>query len=516
MKGRRRAWLGRGLLAVALLVPMMLWLSGCWLFNVDPVASFTVSAQAGDAPLAVNFSAILSSDEDGTIVSYEWSFGDGTSGTGQSVSHTYTVAGTFTVVLRVTDDRGAVAETQKPIYVNPGPPAGPVAVFSASPTSGSSPLTVQFNASDSNYDAGTIQSYEWDFGDGSFGAGVQPRHTYFSAGSQTFTVTLTIRANDGKTGTTTGAVSISAAGDGTSDPGAPSARFDIVNGDSIGVAPFRVEFDPEDSEADDGRVLASFVWSYGDGDSDFDVDAEIKNHVFVTDEPSETFSVTLLVLDNESESDTITKTVKVYNHQPVAGFEIADPEGGHVDGSPATFVHFIDPAFPAEERWHADDVTYGNLQQIGIPGVVSVLIRSKQIDDTDWFDLVATPAQEDLDKAEGVPSTSSTIPVPDGYDDNEYSYDPEGQTWDGAPPTWFPNQAWGIRYLYVDWGDGTAEEEFVYAALTDNLMYHEYAFDGTATSKTITVRAVDWLGAEDTFSRTVFLKLGLESVDESL
>ena len=69
MKGRRRAWLGRGLLAVALLVPMMLWLSGCWLFNVDPVASFTVSTQAGDAPLAVNFSAILSSDEDGTIVS---------------------------------------------------------------------------------------------------------------------------------------------------------------------------------------------------------------------------------------------------------------------------------------------------------------------------------------------------------------------------------------------------------------------------------------------------------------
>ncbi|MEW6366355.1 MAG: PKD domain-containing protein [Acidobacteriota bacterium] len=56
----------------------------------------------------VSFSGALSSDPDGTIVSYDWSFGDGSSGTGQSVTHTYTVTSdvVYTVILRVTGDDG--------------------------------------------------------------------------------------------------------------------------------------------------------------------------------------------------------------------------------------------------------------------------------------------------------------------------------------------------------------------------------------------------------------------------
>ncbi|MDH3458376.1 MAG: PKD domain-containing protein, partial [Gemmatimonadota bacterium] len=48
-----------------------------------------------------------STDPDGTIVSYEWDFGDGATGTGVSPSHTYAAAGTYDVTLTVTDNDGA-------------------------------------------------------------------------------------------------------------------------------------------------------------------------------------------------------------------------------------------------------------------------------------------------------------------------------------------------------------------------------------------------------------------------
>ncbi|GAI05719.1 unnamed protein product, partial [marine sediment metagenome] len=54
---------------------------------------------------------------DGTIVSYDWSFGDDTSGSGVSVSHTYTAVGIYEVTLTVTDDKGAQASDTTMVVV---------------------------------------------------------------------------------------------------------------------------------------------------------------------------------------------------------------------------------------------------------------------------------------------------------------------------------------------------------------------------------------------------------------
>lgn len=62
-----------------------------------------------------------------------------------------------------------------------------MAHFSATPSSGPSPLTVQFSSNS----ASDIDSWSWDFGDGSYGSGINPVHTYTSPG--TYTVKLTIR-----------------------------------------------------------------------------------------------------------------------------------------------------------------------------------------------------------------------------------------------------------------------------------------------------------------------------------
>jgi hypothetical protein len=58
---------------------------------------------------SVQFDGSQSSDSDGSIASYLWDFGDGTSGEGVTTSHTYGIAETYAVTLAVTDDDGATA-----------------------------------------------------------------------------------------------------------------------------------------------------------------------------------------------------------------------------------------------------------------------------------------------------------------------------------------------------------------------------------------------------------------------
>ena len=75
--------------------------------NIPPTASFTANPTNGVAPLQVYFDATRSSDSDGSIASYKWNFGDGSSGSGSTTNHVYQNAGTYTAQLTVTDNGGA-------------------------------------------------------------------------------------------------------------------------------------------------------------------------------------------------------------------------------------------------------------------------------------------------------------------------------------------------------------------------------------------------------------------------
>jgi len=83
--------------------------------NGAPSASFTVTPSFGVVPLVVQFDASASHDSDGQIVTYHWDFGDGQSGSGESVSHAYTLVGIFYARLTVTDNSGARASTTRVI-----------------------------------------------------------------------------------------------------------------------------------------------------------------------------------------------------------------------------------------------------------------------------------------------------------------------------------------------------------------------------------------------------------------
>jgi|GEM_PF-1686526 len=162
--------------------------------NTPPVASFTATPDNGLAPLLVAFDGSASNDPDGTITTYEWDFGDGSTATGVTASHSYPYVGTYTATLTVTDDKNATGTTSLPIIVTTKPP---LASFTATPTSGDAPLTVYFDGSaSSDPDAGGgIISYDWDFGDGNSGSGAMISHTYQLAGTYTATLTVTDAAN---------------------------------------------------------------------------------------------------------------------------------------------------------------------------------------------------------------------------------------------------------------------------------------------------------------------------------
>lgn len=131
-----------------------------------PVIDMTITPDYGNAPLQVSFDASATSDNDSgdSIASYLWDFGDGVSATGAQVNHTYSAAGNYQTKLTVTDSFGLSSTETHTITVLAA--GKPLAVASASPTSGEAPLTVQFSGDNSSDADGAISQYDWLFGDG--------------------------------------------------------------------------------------------------------------------------------------------------------------------------------------------------------------------------------------------------------------------------------------------------------------------------------------------------------------
>ena len=88
--------------------------------NIPPVSVASSDSTSGVAPLKVIFDGSGSTDEDGTIITYAWDFGDGNTGSGVEATHTYQTEGNFNATLTVTDNGGAEA-TSEPIAIEVTP-----------------------------------------------------------------------------------------------------------------------------------------------------------------------------------------------------------------------------------------------------------------------------------------------------------------------------------------------------------------------------------------------------------
>ncbi|MGR9117196.1 MAG: PKD domain-containing protein, partial [Gammaproteobacteria bacterium] len=143
--------------------------------NVAPSAGFSHTT----SDLTATYTD-ASTDSDGIIVAWDWDFGDGNGSTLRNPSHSYSVAGTYTVTLVANDNDGATDLTSQSVTVTEPLNAAPNAGF----THTTSNLTATFTDTSSDSD-GTVVAWDWNFGDGSVSAILNPSHSYTTAGTYT-------------------------------------------------------------------------------------------------------------------------------------------------------------------------------------------------------------------------------------------------------------------------------------------------------------------------------------------
>lgn len=149
-----------------------------------PSASFTASATSG---IAAQTTFTFASTSTGTVTSYLWQFGDGTTANTSSASHVYSTAGSYTVSLTVSNSGGSSSASRVISVTAPVPATPPVAAaFTINPAT---PVATQ-NVTFTDTSTGSPTTWSWNFGDGSGSNQKTATHAYASAG--TYQVTLQV------------------------------------------------------------------------------------------------------------------------------------------------------------------------------------------------------------------------------------------------------------------------------------------------------------------------------------
>ncbi len=260
--------------------------------NQAPTADFTFSCSA----LSCNFTS-TSSDPDGSIAGYSWTFGDGGTSTAQNPTHNYGAAGSYPVTLQVTDNQGAQSTTTSKTVTVSAANQPPTANFTFS----CSALSCNFTSTSSDPD-GSIAGYSWTFGDGGTSTAQNPTHNYGAAGN--YPVTLQVTDNQGAQSTTTSkTVTVSAANQ------SPTADF------TFSCTGLTCYFTSTSSDPDGS--ISAYSWTFGDGATSM-AQNPVRNYA-----AGGTYTVTLQVTDNQgAQSTTTSKTVTVTapNQPPTANF----------------------------------------------------------------------------------------------------------------------------------------------------------------------------------------------------
>ena len=270
--------------------------------NSPPTAAFTYSPLSPTTQQTVQFTN-ESNDPDGSISSWQWSFGDGGSSTTQNPTHQYTDDGAYTVTLKVTDDDGATDSTSHSVTISN---QAPIASFDYSPSEPETNEIVNFNASGSSDPDGSIEKYKWDFGDSSTGTGQKLAHSY--SDNNAYTVTLTVTDDDGATNSTSKHVTVASLG--------PTAAF--TYSPSTPTTQQTIQFTDESNDPDGS--ISSWQWSFGDGGSST---TQNPTHQYTDDGA---YTVTLKVTDDDGATDSTSHSVTISNQAPIASFDYSPSE----------------------------------------------------------------------------------------------------------------------------------------------------------------------------------------------
>lgn len=203
-----------GVVAAGMLAVVGMFITSCG-GGVKPPAAVITSPKSGvqfTVNQAIEFQGAAKDDAGKEVtkdIVYEWDFGDGTTGKGQTVSHAYSASGTYTVKLTVKTaaqarETSPKLESKQTAQIEITVTTALLVAISASVTEGPAPLDVSFTAEVQ----GTAASYSWDFGDGATSQEANPTHTFTTEG--TYTVKLIVTAPDGSTASAEKTITVTA------------------------------------------------------------------------------------------------------------------------------------------------------------------------------------------------------------------------------------------------------------------------------------------------------------------
>ncbi len=270
-------------------------------------AIFTADPQSGEAPLEVEFDAAASADPDGKITAYDWDLdedGEYDDAEGIKATHTFDKIGIYTVSLRITNSLGDYEESEKEIKVVKAEEPTALITILEEPENFIKGVNYVFKADESTSPNGSIDAYEWDFGDGKIKTTKTVSHSFDNEG--TYEITLKVTDEEDKEGEITKTITVGL------PQGVPKAKItttpQVSESDTVltGNAPFTVTFDGSGSTDSDDNIV-EYSWDF-DGDGKDDDYGETATYVY---KDEGTFSAMLTVEDSDGNTGTAKYSVKV-------------------------------------------------------------------------------------------------------------------------------------------------------------------------------------------------------------
>jgi PKD repeat protein/KaiC/GvpD/RAD55 family RecA-like ATPase len=270
----------------------------------NPIASFVHSPAYPIVGQLVTFDASGSVPEGGTVSSFSWDFGDGSSKieTSPTTVHAFSIPSSYVVILTVTDSEGLSDTVTRNVTVVVTPVIPPIASFTVSPGAMAN-ASVVFDATSSYDTDGYIVDYLWDFGDGNQTQATTAviSHSYLLPGN--YSVTLTVRDDDDISNSVTAQLKVTAF---------PVSVFTFVPLSPL-IGEF-VAFDGSQSVAN-SQGISLYIWNFGDGN----ITSVTTPFVFHRYQTYGSYQVTLSVTNTDGLNDAESKTVMVYA-KPVVSF----------------------------------------------------------------------------------------------------------------------------------------------------------------------------------------------------
>lgn len=253
--------------------------------TAGPTASWTHSPTSPNATDNVQFT----DQSSGSVQSWSWDFGDGTTSTQQNPTHSFATQGTYNVCLTVTDGTGNKGKSCDNVVVGAAPQSPPTAAFSFTPTSPMAGESIQFT--DGSIDDGAVTAWSWELGDGTTATQQNPSHSYADDGR--YDVCLEVTDDAGTTDRTCRSIDVANA---PPDPGIDTTARTASTGEAV-------TFTASPTDAD--GTVRSIEWDFGDGTT---ATGPSPSHTY--DEPG-TYQVTVTATDDDDDVQTQSFTVQV-------------------------------------------------------------------------------------------------------------------------------------------------------------------------------------------------------------